>query len=390
MMVSYHDIELGIDAIQTERQAEGARLLRIALRDAGLPGPDRASVALWLAMIETTLRGQILLLEQAAALDPANSEIQAQLAQIQGQAAQASAATAGGPPPPPGTLPGMPTASPRAKLRPRADSSAAGTTAIDDIQVTVGIEGGPNGPGTGIFLTYDGVLATTRHITGGSPSVTVSLRDGRRMPGRVLRSYAIDDLAFIQVPAALYALQEESPYPTVAPGAPLTALAFAGASTTAAQRDTRQRMLPGWVATTFSALAGAGGEALFDGSNQLAGILTRNVSRASGTLFALHIGHIRARLAEAQAEASGPAGTATYCPACGGRSHAPAVGGAHCEHCGAALPGAAPGAARASSAALTQLYGEGSEPPCPLCGAATGYGQGRCLRCGHDVYAQLR
>ena len=57
------------------------------------------------------------------------------------------------------------------------------------------------GAGSGFVLSPDGVIVTNNHVVDGATSITVTLADGRKLPGRVLGRDATADLAVVKVDA---------------------------------------------------------------------------------------------------------------------------------------------------------------------------------------------
>ena len=65
----------------------------------------------------------------------------------------------------------------------------------------VGIRGGPNGPGSGFFLTASGIIVTTRFVVGGNESATVEFEPGHQLEARVVRSFPDIDVALLYTQA---------------------------------------------------------------------------------------------------------------------------------------------------------------------------------------------
>lgn len=59
-----------------------------------------------------------------------------------------------------------------------------------------------SGAGAGVFISPDGVLLTAEHVVSGLDEIVVKLRDGRSLPGRVLRRDAARDIAVVRVAGA--------------------------------------------------------------------------------------------------------------------------------------------------------------------------------------------
>ncbi len=69
------------------------------------------------------------------------------------------------------------------------------------IDAVVGLSGN-RGSGSGFFITRDGLALTNHHVVENQDSLEATLRDGRRVPARVLRSDANADVALVQVHCA--------------------------------------------------------------------------------------------------------------------------------------------------------------------------------------------
>jgi serine protease Do len=57
------------------------------------------------------------------------------------------------------------------------------------------------GTGTGFVVRADGLIATNDHVVAGAEDITVTLADGRALPGQVVRADPSADLAVLRVPA---------------------------------------------------------------------------------------------------------------------------------------------------------------------------------------------
>ncbi|MBF2062819.1 MAG: trypsin-like peptidase domain-containing protein [Calothrix sp. C42_A2020_038] len=58
------------------------------------------------------------------------------------------------------------------------------------------------GTGSGFIFRRDGLILTNAHVVGGADRVTVTLKDGRRYPGRVLGEDRSMDVAVVQIQAS--------------------------------------------------------------------------------------------------------------------------------------------------------------------------------------------
>lgn len=252
---------------------------------------------------------------------------------------------------------------------------------LPGIPRVVGIDGGANGAASAVFVTKSGVLATTSYALGGVQEFTVSLVDGRKLAGKLLRRFPGMDLALAELPLRLDGPLPIAPPTALAVGQELVALGFDGT-----RLQARLTALDGagaghWLATSLpvAKLPDAGGNPLYDDRGQLLGIMTRNTA-GGGMALALKSSSILTLAGQAQRDRQMQPG-ARCCPACGGLARAPIYGGRNCESCGGnlsideKLP--AP-----QTDSLKQLYGEAASHPCAHCGARVGFHGGRCLRCG--------
>ncbi|MEM9772577.1 MAG: trypsin-like peptidase domain-containing protein, partial [Cyanobacteria bacterium P01_D01_bin.73] len=57
------------------------------------------------------------------------------------------------------------------------------------------------GSGSGFIVSSDGQIFTNAHVIEGADTVTVTLKDGRELPGKVLGSDSLTDVAVIKVEA---------------------------------------------------------------------------------------------------------------------------------------------------------------------------------------------
>ena len=251
---------------------------------------------------------------------------------------------------------------------------------------TVGIMGGPNGPGTGFFVTRDGLLATTRYVTGGMTHVMVNLDQNLQLTGKVVRSYPAYDLALIRVGTSVDSLLTISAQRRLPENLPLTAYAHQSTPMRGQRRATKRNLPPHWIPTTITKLTDAGGNPVFDDSNYLLGMLTKNASRTSEYLYALHVAKVHEMVQQYIAEMQ-ESSNRMYCPSCGHASQAAAYGAFYCEICGSTLPYAQE-RQRFPQPQLASLYGEGRQMACPNCQSSAGFYKNVCLRCGHDLNPQ--
>jgi hypothetical protein len=251
----------------------------------------------------------------------------------------------------------------------------------------VGVQHGPNGTGTGVFVTTDGIVATTRYVTGGDEELVIQLDTGQEMPAQVVRSYPEFDLALLQVNVVLDRVWPPSQVPVVSDSEQFTIVSFTGTSQRGYKRKSKHQIAPHWIQTNVDStqVPDAGGTAIFDSNNYLLGILTRNNSRETGLTYGLHISHIYACVNQyIHDRQQNP--NAGYCISCGSMTYAQHYGGYYCETCGTVLPGFEETVRmQSNSSQLLQVYGENLHRACPNCSARAGFHDGNCLRCGYDI-----
>jgi len=397
-------IDKGIQAIRQGKHVEGGRLLRIALRDENPTGKIRATVLLWLAETKSTRQEKLDCYHEALAADPENEHAQQRLAALLSaglppvpgdtltQPAPSSppeettqSAPSNAPPPGvPGQASGPPQGAPRP---PSQQQPQAARYNPENPPRTVGILGGPSGPGTGFFVTRDGLVATTRFVVGGEEEVTIELERGETMRKPVARAYPELDLAFIDTGLRVNQLPTTYAAPVIPENMPLTALSHRHRAMSGQRRATRSEVSTDWFPTTIDVVNDAGGNPIYNDQNTLIGMLTHNANRTSDYVYGLNIHTISRYVEYYMQEARAIKGKPSYCPHCGYLSHALTVGGYYCEVCGGLLPHARD-IRRAPRPQLSGFYGENKHRPCPHCEARVGYYDGRCLRCGQSPQAK--
>lgn len=392
-------MEQGIQSIQAGNLEEGARLLRIALKDPALSGQLRAVALMWLAETNADPQHKINCYKEALAADPGNQDVHQRMAYIlstqlpKDQPRPQSSATSTettpaqptstpqAAPPQPTSVPGMPQPAPMTPAQPQqppgAQYSGGGYFR------TVGVIGGPNGDGTAFFIAHQGLLATTRYVVGGVEHLTVALDTGRNVPGHVVRAFPELDLALIQTEIQVSNLLPVAQQLYLPDDARLTAIAHNGRVMSGQRRATKRQLAQHWIPTTISRLEDAGGNPLFDERNYLVGMLTHNMSRSSGYYYGLLISSILKAMETFNRERAEDSQRA-YCPSCGMASRAPGSRLFYCEVCGGTLPYAQQ-ATRFPVPQAAGFYGENMHQPCPHCGARVGYYNGACLRCGGEI-----
>ena len=385
-------MEQGIAAIQAGNREDGARLLKIALRSPEVQGPLRATVYLWLSETTNSRDEKIKMHQDALVADPNNTDIQRRLALLMAPpqspvntststnpvVQQAQAVNV--PPPipnhPPETNPYQAQAQPVQQQNEYVSNQ---------FYREVGILGGPNGQGTGFFVSKDGLIATTRFVVGGSEEVTVELDPNHRMPGEIVRSFPAIDLAFIKIGMRVNQLLTITSQHTILDNMSLTAVTYNGRVMSGQHRVTHSELGRDWFPTTIANPTDAGGNPIFDDRNLLVGMLTRNANRTSPYVFGVQINTVY-RYVEHYHQEKQDGTPQLYCSSCGHVSRAESVGGFYCETCGSVLPSKREVRRFAvNNPRLDVIYGENMGKPCWNCKSRVGYYNGYCLRCGEDM-----
>jgi hypothetical protein len=396
------NLELGIQSIRNGQPDEGARLIRIALRE-DMTNDVRAAAYLWLAETTSDNNTKLDFYRQAQQYDPANAEIGKRISALL-TAQLPPTPSAPSTPSHPLTSPNMsstgsfPAISYDNTIQPQRTTTQQMPTVnmgtglgdlfngqppldLTTFQHVVGVSGGPNGVGAGFFINQQGVIATSRYVVGMNTQMDILLNTGQSLRGMVVRSFPAYDLAFLRVNAWARQLSPFATTPLLMDNTPLVIVDHRGQGTRTSKRATRQETAPHWFPTMTNIITDAGGNPVFDDRGVLVGMMTMNAFRTNNLLYGLHISAIASLLDNYLMEARQANNAATYCPSCGAASRAALFGGFYCETCGNTLP------QFASSQRFPQLnpnvailYGENNQP-CPKCGARVGYYKNRCLRC---------
>ncbi len=418
------NLELGIQAIKQGNITEGARYLKLALRDERLRGVERAAAYIWLAQTREDPALKLECYRNALQADPNNQYAKDRIAELnypelppKPQASTQTGDTGSSPqyPQAPQQAPQMPAqhvepprptdSSPLQPFQPppqQTDTQAyrqqmlyqtptpqstPPPTYSDDTGAfsyrTVGISGGPNGEGSGFFVTTDGLIATTRYAVGGLERVTVELHQGQVVEGKVVRAWPESDVALIRVQTTVRRLLTITALYPLAERMQITAYAYQKQPIRGLVRRTGRKLAEYWIPTTIARVVDAGGAPLMDDSGYLVGMMTRNMSRSSNHYYGVHITYIYT-LVQRYIQEIQYTSNRQYCPHCGFASMVAAYGGFYCENCGGVLPYALH-QQRFPQPQLGQLYGEGQYMPCPHCQATIGTYNQLCLRCGQQI-----
>jgi serine protease Do len=162
------------------------------------------------------------------------------------------------------------------------------------------------GTGTGFVIGADGVIATNNHVVQGAQTITVTLRGGRTLPAKVLRSDPAADLAVLQVDATdlpVAPLGDSSTLkvgdPVIAignalalPGGPTVTEGIVSALNRTVQTDAGAR-LQHVIQTDAAINPGNSGGPLVDAAGRIIGINTAAAGDAQNIGFAIAINGAR-------------------------------------------------------------------------------------------------
>ncbi|MBK8134398.1 MAG: trypsin-like peptidase domain-containing protein [Chloroflexi bacterium] len=314
-MTNQRDIDAALYDLQHGNTEKARERLRIIVRTPSNPREWRAQAWITLADSFFTSAEKRACLTMAMELDPQNPDAYKRLGRL-------------AMPPPPGMAPPKPTAPLVASLR-------ASKSVLAGYFPTIGVFDGPNGAGTGFFVTPSGLVATTRNVIGGCLTVTLELAPGQRAQGTVVWSSAVLDLALIDTPYTVGSLLNLAPSVAVLPDQYLTAHTYAQSPIHGRGRPYTQQMPEGWFATDMEAVWDAGGGPITNKDNAVVGMLTRNCTRKSPAVFGLSLGVIQAQAQRAESRLS-DALPRRYCPSCGQTAWGE-LNAVYCHHCGASF-----------------------------------------------------
>ena len=335
----YRNLQQGVKAIREGRIQEGSRLLQIALRSDDLSGGLRATALVWLARTTDDPQQQLAYYQHAVIADPDNADAQQGLASLTGESSGESTA----PPstPPPAADAATLTAEDDSSARPinyqnveqsepplpqslrSIQASSQQASADSHAGVHVLAVAGPNGTASGFFVTPGGMVATTRFAVSGAVEATITLQDGQRLRGQVVRSFPQLDLALIETGHAVNTLPPVSPAEQVPENVELIVLVHSGKARRGQRRSTRSRLKSEWFPTTFARqeMGDIGGNPIYNAQGTLVGMLTNNANRTSSYVFGVNVLAIFRGIDQYQQEIEAGA-RVVYCAACGNLSRA--------------------------------------------------------------------
>ncbi|MCS6837021.1 MAG: trypsin-like peptidase domain-containing protein [Anaerolineae bacterium] len=427
--MTWHDIEQATQALQQNYPQVASRIFRILLRDGELNAQQQAVAYMGLAKTVIDPAQQLAYLQRAASLDPQNEEINRALSDLMSRQLSDSqpVTTANRPvtkplsdstrglpsfapdplndtslklkpvdgrlPVPPidvrtgAIFPNDPTPVP-VSYPPNPLPHQRGTTnslpyVVEHVQRSVGILGGKQSPGTGFFISSDGLIVTTHFVVGSAMRVEVALLDGQRLSGQVVRAFPDYDLALVRVHARVNSLPRFSNVAYLAENTPLLVASHQQDVLRTVCRPTRDAMSPKWFPTELNYLLDFGGAPIIDlNTQQVVGMMTRNAPRRDGFFVGLHMAVILQLAYRYVEQAQALVGHETYCPSCGAVSSASVYNAHYCPTCGAVYPYAQQRLRTPLN--LSAFYDENAAP-CSFCQSRVGTYQNRCLRCGKDL-----
>ncbi len=402
---------LGLKEMEAGNIAEGRRWLMYALRDNQLDNKRRAIAWTWLAEAEADRAQKREYFEAALEADPENDFAQDKLQELlrpphpQPEQQPAPPPTLpeapqnplvpapppapiyvpSNPPPPPQSTPFIQEPPPIEANGPEMQRSPTGTLRPQhrprsDHHI-VGIQGGPNGNGSGFFLTTSGIIVTTRYVVGANEKVTIELEPGNQMEARVVRSFPAIDVALLYSGHGVQELLPNTMFDTIPENAAVFVMPYQSRRVDGRRRETGRILAEHLFPTDIVQLPDAGGGPVFNHQRQeVVGMITRNVSSSSAYVYGVNYSAIKRCLDRYNYELQQVA-ERVYCASCGYASAAGTVGGFYCEVCGTVMPHAA-GQTRVHHQRMAAIYGDSTARPCINCRATVGYHKGFCLRCG--------
>jgi Do/DeqQ family serine protease len=161
------------------------------------------------------------------------------------------------------------------------------------------------GTGSGFILSADGIVLTNAHVVSGAETVTITLRDGRELSGKVLGADPLTDVAVIKLQATNLPVvslgNSESLRPgewAIAIGNPLgldntvTAGIISATGRTSSQVRASDKRV-GYIQTDAAINPGNSGGPLLNQRGEVIGMNTAIISGAQGLGFAIPIGTVQ-------------------------------------------------------------------------------------------------
>jgi serine protease Do len=154
-----------------------------------------------------------------------------------------------------------------------------------------------DGSGSGVVIRRDGIILTNAHVVGDFRQVTITLADGRRLPGQVLGRDPTVDVAVVRIAATDAPVVPVGDSDRLLPGQTAIAignpLGYERSVTTgvvsALNRSIRGATLEALIQTDAAINPGNSGGPLLDSQGRVIGINTAIIPSASGLGFAIPI-----------------------------------------------------------------------------------------------------
>ena len=341
------ELERAIALFKAGDRAEAADRLKKLVAAPRLDDVGRSVAWLWLAETSGDFDVRLDCLRQASLLQPENARISRELEKLQ--------------------------------------RASVGSLALQRAPAVVGLTGGRNGDGSGIFVDANGTAATTAYVVGGARRMRLKIRGIDALTCEVIRRCPEADLAILKAPVTI-GDRVTQPKSDANEAVAFTALSFGRGRLRGLAEGDGGANQGAWLRTNVSPLAmpDAGGNPLYAGDGDIIGLLTQNVDEKNGMALAVPISRINAlaRQATADIETSPKAG---YCGSCGSLARSGQLGGRYCETCGAALPAELVAVKTADDERLARLHNEDANAVCPHCASRVGAYAGSCLRCGNTL-----
>ena len=232
------------------------------------------------------------------------------------------------------------------------------------------------GSGTGFFADQKGLIATNRHVVGLKKTVIVRLSNSKEVPGRVVRSFRDEDLAFIKVDEVKGKCVPLADPDGIKEGQPVCAIGYPKNLANTLTRgvvSSAGRYIQGrhYIQTDASINPGNSGGPLFNENGEVIGVNTWGLKGEGieGLNFAIPVDV----LCECQKKVLEEDGiTCVYCSICGHSSKADK----YCENCGSVLT------SDRGKRDSTEKLQTGGLSACPVCKEKVDPANKYCQKCG--------
>ncbi len=153
------------------------------------------------------------------------------------------------------------------------------------------------GSGSGVVIRRDGIVLTNAHVVGDARTVTITLADGRQLPGQVLGRDPTVDVAVVRIPATDAPVVPVGDSDRLVPGQLAIAIgnplgyerSVTSGIVSALNRSIRGATLEALIQTDAAINPGNSGGPLLDSQGRVIGINTAIIPSATGLGFAIPI-----------------------------------------------------------------------------------------------------